>query len=163
MVQGWIEKIAALPVGGILVVPGGWIGVTNINTLLHLVEKTSAGVFSFVTCNAGPCSFCKPSPAHVTCGSRGEQKNSHVVCGRRHSLYHNRRSRAGSGLNYHPASAASAPKIRYRTCIRIDGVPAARMESIPFWTLLFTQWMKVCPSLLCHSSLTGCVLRSLPL
>jgi hypothetical protein len=48
----------------------------------------------------------------------------------------------GKGLVYHPC-APDAPKIKYKTCMRIERVPEERMTSPAFWAVLLSQWMKV--------------------
>jgi hypothetical protein len=50
---------------------------------------------------------------------------------------------SGAGLGYHPCCPAEPPKIKYRTCIRQENIPAARMTSLTFWATLCSQWMKV--------------------
>lgn len=50
---------------------------------------------------------------------------------------------AGKGLIYHPCTPAEAPKIKYKTCLRIGRIPADRMTSMAFWSVLLSQWMKV--------------------
>lgn len=60
------------------------------------------------------------------------------------------------------------PKLRYRTALRIEDVPAERMADKGFWALLLSQWMKPNdPNLmseynrvearLCHSLFAFCV------
>eukprot|EP00667_Euglena_gracilis_P007756 EG_transcript_7840 len=104
VVEEWTARVAALDVGRVLLAPGGWLGMAQAGTVLHIIERVSATKFAFVTCNSG------------------------------------------SGLKYHPSrpttSANSAPKLRYRTALRIEDVPAERMADKGFWALLLSQWMK---------------------
>eukprot|EP01012_Entosiphon_sulcatum_P024255 TRINITY_DN29428_c0_g1_i1.p1 TRINITY_DN29428_c0_g1~~TRINITY_DN29428_c0_g1_i1.p1 ORF type:complete len:4234 (+),score=586.19 TRINITY_DN29428_c0_g1_i1:35-12736(+) len=48
----------------------------------------------------------------------------------------------GAGLEYHPSTAAFPPKMKYRTCLRIEQIPVDRMADTGFWTTLFSLWMK---------------------
>ena len=48
----------------------------------------------------------------------------------------------GPGLSYHPSDASQPPKMRYKTCIRLNDIPRVRMMDSAFWTLMFTLWMK---------------------
>ena len=52
----------------------------------------------------------------------------------------------GPGLEYHPSDASCPPKLRYKTCIRLDNIPRERMEDAGFWTMMFTLWMRAPPS-----------------
>lgn len=38
-------------------------------------------------------------------------------------------------------SDSSTAKIKYRTCLRIENIPAARMTDLAFWSTLFSLWM----------------------
>ena len=42
-----------------------------------------------------------------------------------------------AGLSYHAVSPASPPKLRYRTSLTIDDIPAARLLDDAWWLLLF--------------------------
>lgn len=50
------------------------------------------------------------------------------------------------GLNYHAASARRNPKMQYKTSLRLDGIPKERVTDPAFWTIAFSQWMKMPPS-----------------
>jgi thiol-disulfide isomerase/thioredoxin len=103
--EAWHVKLDALAAGEMLLVQGGWTGLTTSSTVMHIVECTGDATFSFVTCNSG------------------------------------------SGLSYHPSSpAADAPKLKQKTCIRLDNVPSERMLDPAFWCMLFTLWVKDPPS-----------------
>ncbi len=95
-----VADIQALAPGETLLVPGGWDGNTGSSTVVHLVERTGAEAYAFVSCNAG------------------------------------------QGLVYHPSTPAEAPKIKYKTCLRLEHIPAARMASTAFWATALSQWMK---------------------
>ena len=41
----------------------------------------------------------------------------------------------GEGLDYHPASAKDPPKMKYRTCIKIGGIPRERITQPAVWAL----------------------------
>ncbi|KAL6068400.1 Component of oligomeric Golgi complex 3 [Balamuthia mandrillaris] len=41
------------------------------------------------------------------------------------------------GLSYHQATAQQAPKIKYKTCMALDNIPASRVLDDGFWALLF--------------------------
>lgn len=45
------------------------------------------------------------------------------------------------GLAYHASDAGTPPKIRYRTALELDDIPAIRAEDEGFWMMLVT-WMK---------------------
>ena len=53
---------------------------------------------------------------------------------------------SGSGIEYHPSCAADSPttppKIKYKTCLRIEDIPGGRMRDVGFWTIMFSLWMK---------------------
>ena len=49
-----------------------------------------------------------------------------------------------AGLQYHLVSAARPPKLRYKTCLSFDSVPAARLLDQAWWLLLFK--LSVMPS-----------------
>eukprot|EP00941_MAST-03F_sp_MAST-3F-sp1_P004998 g4998.t1 len=51
----------------------------------------------------------------------------------------------GKGLEYHPSSAASVSKIKYRTSIKIPDIPAIRMLDPGFWSMFFAMWLKLPP------------------
>ena len=104
----WMTAIEALPVGGMLFLPGGWTdgrGVCEAN-LMHIVERTSDAAFSFVTCNPGDM---VESPE----------------TGREHK-----------GILHHPSFVGHAPKIKYKTCLRLDEVPQERMSDPAFLAML---------------------------
>ncbi len=45
------------------------------------------------------------------------------------------------GLAYHASDAGKPPKIRYRTALELDDIPAIRAEDEGFWMMLVT-WTK---------------------
>eukprot|EP00624_Nannochloropsis_granulata_P005047 evm.model.NODE_35720_length_30909_cov_25.476009.5 len=49
---------------------------------------------------------------------------------------------SGQGLAYHPSTPAEAPKIKYKTCLRVENILGARMASTAFWATALSQWMK---------------------
>jgi hypothetical protein len=101
----WQEKIEATAVGEMILLPGGWKdGLGRDVNLIHVVERTAADSFAFVTCNTG------------------------------------------DGLKFHPSTArvrvseeCDTMKLKYRTCIRLEGVPAAKITSPAFLALLLSQ------------------------
>jgi hypothetical protein len=54
------------------------------------------------------------------------------------------------GLKYHPSTGsdtyATPPKIKFKTCIRFDGISAVKMTDVAFWSLAFALWLKDPPS-----------------
>ncbi|EDQ90981.1 uncharacterized protein MONBRDRAFT_31645 [Monosiga brevicollis MX1] len=53
LVEETCQRLEQLPVGGWSVVPAGWQSPNGSNFLLLLLEKTAAGSFAVVVCNAG--------------------------------------------------------------------------------------------------------------
>ena len=53
---------------------------------------------------------------------------------------------SGSGREYHPSTIVKTEdnniKLKYKTCLRIDGIPLDRISDIGYWTLSFSQWIK---------------------
>eukprot|EP00048_Salpingoeca_helianthica_P023358 m.23852 g.23852 ORF g.23852 m.23852 type:complete len:4219 (+) comp8583_c1_seq1:2019-14675(+) len=47
----------------------------------------------------------------------------------------------GDGSQYHPSQPAEG-KLRVQASIRIDNIPAARMNDKVFWSMFLTQWMQ---------------------
>lgn len=45
-------KLENLKLDQMLFVPGGWEGLSDGGTLLHIIQRTSAITYSFTTCNA---------------------------------------------------------------------------------------------------------------
>jgi len=57
---------------------------------------------------------------------------------------------SGTGLEYHPSTAADCdkapPKNKYKTCIRINDIPSERILDMGFWAIFFSLWMKKEPA-----------------
>lgn len=57
---------------------------------------------------------------------------------------------SGQGLEYHPSSgsdtAATPPKIKYRTSLRFEGIAPRKISDIAFWSTMFSLWVKKEPS-----------------
>lgn len=51
LVREWIATVQALPIGHTRLVPGGWVGLRASNVVTHLVTRTGAETFAFVSCN----------------------------------------------------------------------------------------------------------------
>lgn len=56
----------------------------------------------------------------------------------------------GHGLEYHPstgsASDSDPPKIKHKTCLRMDSIPGSKIKDAGFWSLAFALWVKNPPS-----------------
>ena len=61
VVNDLVDKIQQLSVGQQLLVPGGWVGLQTANAVMHIVEKTAANTFAFVTCNSAAGLVYHPS------------------------------------------------------------------------------------------------------
>ena len=53
LVQEWTATVRGMAVGQTRLVPGGWVGLRASNAVAHLVIKTGAEAYAFVTCNVG--------------------------------------------------------------------------------------------------------------
>ena len=104
----WREQLEALPVGGTVLAPAGWNGLTSRNNVLLVIERPEAARYAVVVCNTG------------------------------------------RGLEYHPSHAsdtdATPPKLKYKTCVRLEGITATRLLDPGFWTMVFALWCKPKPS-----------------
>ena len=103
LMKDWLQRVANIPPGGVLLAPGGWKGLTSVGSVMYVVERGSGpdeGSYSFTVANAG------------------------------------------EGLQYHPASAHSPPKMKYKTCIKVPAIPKERIEQPALWALLFSLWLK---------------------
>jgi thiol-disulfide isomerase/thioredoxin len=49
----WQQVVDGLPTGKMILVPGGWAGMTSVGTIVHLLEHNSDGSYSLTTCNSG--------------------------------------------------------------------------------------------------------------
>ncbi|KNC47257.1 uncharacterized protein AMSG_03687 [Thecamonas trahens ATCC 50062] len=49
----FMAKIRAIPVGGILVMGGGWMGKASGHALLYVLEREADDAYAFVACNTG--------------------------------------------------------------------------------------------------------------
>ncbi|TFJ87145.1 hypothetical protein NSK_001478 [Nannochloropsis salina CCMP1776] len=49
---------------------------------------------------------------------------------------------AGQGLAYHVSAPAESPKMKYKTCLRLENIASARMTSMAFWATALSQWVK---------------------
>ena len=74
LLQEWQASLEKLEVGQLIMLPGGWRGLTSSNTVMYLATRTSADRFAFVICNAGegldyhPVSaHCPPKIKYKTC------------------------------------------------------------------------------------------------
>eukprot|EP00049_Salpingoeca_infusionum_P014496 m.271712 g.271712 ORF g.271712 m.271712 type:complete len:4223 (+) comp15683_c19_seq1:207-12875(+) len=52
LVQEHIKSVKELQVGEFMFVPGGWIGLRSANAVMHIIERTGAAMYAFITCNA---------------------------------------------------------------------------------------------------------------
>lgn len=53
-VHGVITRIKAMPAGGHIMVPGGWVDKTEDFSLLFIVERVSTDKLTLAVCNSGP-------------------------------------------------------------------------------------------------------------
>jgi hypothetical protein len=49
----WQQVVENMPAGSMILVPGGWAGMTSVGTVVHLLEHNSDGTYSLTTCNSG--------------------------------------------------------------------------------------------------------------
>jgi hypothetical protein len=64
LLQEWQATIEQLDEGQLIMLPGGWRGLTASNTVIYLVTRTSPDHFAFVICNAGEGLDYHPASAH---------------------------------------------------------------------------------------------------
>eukprot|EP00043_Microstomoeca_roanoka_P005858 m.58502 g.58502 ORF g.58502 m.58502 type:complete len:4257 (-) comp13155_c0_seq1:39-12809(-) len=62
LIQDVTTSISNAPVGSHTFVPGGWVGLTDGNALMHIVEKTSPTSCAFITCNSSHCNYHPSRP-----------------------------------------------------------------------------------------------------
>lgn len=51
LILEWQIKLEELKPGQQLFVPGGWEGLSDGRTLMHIVERVSPVAYNFITCN----------------------------------------------------------------------------------------------------------------
>ena len=136
----FIDSLAALEPGQLMLVPGGWDGENSRGTLVHIIERGSDDTFSFVTCNGGcagieyhPSTGAVPVPASTENSDdteSAEAKTEDVSAS------------ASSSSSPSLPTAGSAPKLKFKTCIRIENIPVSRIADKALWTAMLSQWMK---------------------
>lgn len=104
LVSEWVERVEKLEVGQMLLVPGGWLGMTSSGVVMHVLERSGPAEFAFTTVNTG------------------------------------------KGLEYHEScatdSAATPPKMKYNTCMRMEHLAQERVVQPAYWALFFSLWVK---------------------
>lgn len=113
VVEDLKSKLENLKQDQLLFIPGGWEGLSDGGTLMHIIQRTSPITYSFTTCN--------PSTGNL-------------IFDYYFSLF--------LGLEYHQQSVADPPKMKHQTSIKIENIPATRFLDLGFWTALLCVWMK---------------------
>ena len=113
------ENLSKLKDGEICILPGGWTGLAKSAFVLFIVEK-KGDLFSLVVCNAGEGMEYHPSRIF---SQPEDVKESYPS-------------------NMQPGSFTDIMKIKYRTCIRLDGISPERILDNGFWTLMFCLWVR---------------------
>ena len=48
-----LSNMRELPIGQVMLIPGGWVGLTTTGSLLYILERVSDEEFALVVCNGG--------------------------------------------------------------------------------------------------------------
>ena len=75
----WHNSIRELPLGKLLLVPGGWNGLLSRGGVVHAVERTGGDLYSFYTINTGPGLAYHPSTAADSDGTPPKVKYQTVL------------------------------------------------------------------------------------
>jgi thiol-disulfide isomerase/thioredoxin len=142
----FIDRLAALEAGQLMVVPGGWDGENSRGTLVYIIERGSDGMFSFVTCNGG-CAGIEYHPSTGAAPASAGGDDDTTTADDTAALAPSSSSSASSSSASSSSSSAlpaagSAPKLKFKTCVRIDNIPAGRITDKALWTAMMSQWMK---------------------
>eukprot|EP00211_Chloroparvula_japonica_P012862 CAMPEP_0119153998 /NCGR_PEP_ID=MMETSP1310-20130426/50160_1 /TAXON_ID=464262 /ORGANISM="Genus nov. species nov., Strain RCC2339" /LENGTH=113 /DNA_ID=CAMNT_0007146487 /DNA_START=15 /DNA_END=353 /DNA_ORIENTATION=+ len=104
------EAFAVLKPGEVLLLPGGWTGLTKTAYVVYLVEKEDDASFALTVCNSGEGLEYHPSKFF------SEREAFDIP------------APAGAGQE-----EADHLKLRYQTCLRLPGIAASRITDMGFW------------------------------
>eukprot|EP00658_Telonema_sp_P-2_P038382 TRINITY_DN27556_c0_g1_i1.p1 TRINITY_DN27556_c0_g1~~TRINITY_DN27556_c0_g1_i1.p1 ORF type:complete len:1525 (-),score=378.05 TRINITY_DN27556_c0_g1_i1:111-4685(-) len=111
LVQELSNQIANLPQDDTMFLPSGWTdGRTSDANVMLILHRTAPDTFSVVVCNPGDV-MLRPDTGR----------------------------REYPGLEYHPSSCDHPPKIKYRTCFKLDEVPQDKLTDQVFLAMLLNQ------------------------
>ena len=120
--EKFLARAQALEVGERLVFCGGWMQPNGGHAIMHVLEREAGTTIA---------SASGPSRATGAAGA-GEKKDGGAGEAEEDSFAFVTIN-TGEGVNYHPSIDTDYPKSKYKTAIRMAGIPRSRIMDPAVW------------------------------